>query len=198
MTTFLLVRHAAHDLIDRALAGRKLDVALNAHGRGQAQALARRLASEPTARIISSPRKRARQTAEPICAALNLPLAIAPQLDEHDAGIWAGQSFAALVRDPRWRLWNERRGAVRPPSGESMAELQLRIVRYIDLLAARHPDETIALITHAEPIRAALMYERKVALTDFLQVEVPVASITMLVRAPAAPADPRAAELGIA
>jgi len=70
MTVFYLVRHAANDLSERVLCGRKIDVPLNAHGRRQADALARRLAQEPIAQVISSPRKRARQTAEPIAAAL--------------------------------------------------------------------------------------------------------------------------------
>jgi broad specificity phosphatase PhoE len=196
VTTFLLVRHAAHDLIDRVLAGRKIDVALNAHGHRQAEALARQLASEPIARIFSSPRKRARQTAKPLCAALDLPLVIAPEIDEHDAGVWAGQDFAALARDPRWRLWNERRGTVRPPAGESMVELQLRILRYIDLLAAHCPDETIVLVSHAEPIRAALMHERKISPADFLQVVVPVVSVSTLARDNEMPVSLRAAEFG--
>jgi probable phosphoglycerate mutase len=198
VTTFLLIRHAAHDLIDRVLAGRKVDVALNANGHRQAEALARRLASEPITRIFSSPRKRARQTAKPLCAALNLPLFVSPRVDEHDAGVWAGQGFVALARDPRWRLWNDRRGTTRPPGGESIVELQLRILRYIDLLAVRYPDEMIALVSHAEPIRAALMHERKVSPADFLQVVVPVVSVSTLVRNGEMPVSHRAAEAGLA
>ena len=185
MTVFHLVRHAANDLAERVLCGRKLDVPLNAHGRRQAEALARRLAQEPINQIISSPRKRARQTAEPIAATLNLPFAIAAQLDEHDAGIWSGQSFANLARDPRWRLWNERRHEVRPPAGESMAELQTRILRYLDQLALRYPGDTVVLVTHAEPIRAALLYDRGLPLKDFWCVDVPLACAATIVREPA-------------
>ena len=185
MTTFYLVRHAAHDLVERVLAGRKLDVALNAHGHRQAEALARQLAQEPITHVISSPRKRARQTAEPIAQAHGLSLGIAAQIDEHDAGLWAGQEFEMLKRDPRWRLWNEHRGEVRPPAGESMRELQIRVVGYIDRLAARFPAGSIVLVAHAEPIRAALLHERGLPLGAFMQVEVPPASITTLARAPA-------------
>ncbi len=184
MTVFHLVRHAANDLAERVLCGRKLDVPLNAHGRRQAEALARRLSHEPIAQIISSPRRRARQTAEPIAAALNIPVAIAAQLDEHDAGIWSGQSFADLARDPRWRLWNERRHEVRPPDGESMAELQIRILRYLDRLALRYPNDSIVLVTHAEPIRAALLHDRGLPLKDFWCVDVPLACAATVVREP--------------
>jgi probable phosphoglycerate mutase len=182
MTVFHLVRHAANDLAERVLCGRKVDVPLNAHGRRQAVALARRLAQERIGHVISSPRKRARQTAEPIAAALNLSVTVAAQLDEHDAGLWSGQSFADLARDPRWRLWNERRHEVRPPAGESMAELQMRILRYLDQLALRHPSDTIVLVTHAEPIRAALLHERGLPLKDFWCVDVPLACAVTIVR----------------
>jgi probable phosphoglycerate mutase len=190
MTTFYLVRHAAHDLVGRVLAGRKLDVALNAHGHRQAETLARQLGREAIAHVFSSPRKRARQTAEPIARALGLSLAIAPQIDEHDAGIWSGLSLADLARDPRWRLWNEHRDIARPPAGESMLELQNRMLRYLDSLAAHYPNDGIVLVSHAEPIRAALLHERGIGLRDFLQIDVPVASVTTLTRTPALKAVP--------
>lgn len=182
MSTFFLIRHAAHALLGRVLAGRKLDVSLNRQGRRQAEAIARRLAHEPITRIIASPRKRARQTAEPLCAFAKLPLGTAAEIDEHDPGAWAGQSFSELARDPHWRLWNERRGTTRPPGGESMRELQQRVVGYLDALTARYPNEVIALVSHAEPIRAAVMQARGIAADDFLKVDVPVASITRLER----------------
>jgi broad specificity phosphatase PhoE len=185
MTVFHLVRHGANDLAERVLCGRKLDLPLNADGRLQAEALARRFCVEPVTQVISSPRRRARQTAEPIAAALNLPLAIAAQLDEHDAGIWSGQSFADLARDPRWRFWNERRHEVRPPAGESMVELQIRMLRYLGALALHYPNDSIVLVTHAEPIRAALLHERGLPLKDFWCVDVPVACAATVIRAPA-------------
>lgn len=185
MTVFHLVRHAAHDLAERVLCGRKVDVPLNAYGRRQAEELARRLAGEPIGLVLSSPRKRARQTAEPIAAALGLPVGIAAQIDEHDSGIWSGQSFADLARDPRWRLWNERRHEVRPPAGESMAELQMRLLRYLAALAARHPKDTFVLVTHAEPIRAVLLHDRGLPLKDFWCVDVPLACAATVVREPA-------------
>jgi probable phosphoglycerate mutase len=185
MTVFHLVRHGANDLAERVLCGRKIDVPLNVHGRRQAEALARRLAQEPITQVISSPRRRARQTAEPIAATLGLSVAVAAQIDEHDAGIWSGQSFADLARDPRWRLWNERRNEVRPPAGESMPELQMRILRYLDRLVLAHPDETVVLVTHAEPIRAALLYDRGLPLKDFWCIDVPLACALTIVRQPA-------------
>jgi probable phosphoglycerate mutase len=180
VTTFHLVRHAAHDLIGRVLVGRSVDVPLNAEGRNEARSLVRRLAREAAARVLSSPRRRARETAAPIAAALGLGVELAVELDEHDCGMWSGQHFDGLAADPHWRSWNERRGATRPPGGESMAELQARIVGYLHELRDRHGGSTLVLVSHAEPIRAALAYARGIALEDVLRVDVPVGSVVTL------------------
>jgi probable phosphoglycerate mutase len=178
--TFHLVRHAAHDLLGRVLAGRRIDVALNGTGERQAHMLALRLKCEPIVRVLSSPRRRARATAAPIAAALGLSVEVSSELDEHDAGDWSGQPFDLLQSDQNWRRWNERRGTVRPPGGESMAELQARVVGYLHDLRDRHCGEDLVLVSHAEPIRAALMLAQGIAFDDFLKVDVPVGSITAM------------------
>lgn len=181
MTTFYLVRHASHDLLGHVLAGRRIDVPLNQTGRLEASMLAFQIERGSVVRVISSPRRRARETSGPIAEALRLDVDIAPELDEHDAGEWSGLAFDVLQSDPLWRRWNEQRGAMRPPGGETMAELQARVVGYLRVLRDRHPGETLVLVSHAEPIRAALMYAGGIDFDDFLQVEVPVASMTRII-----------------
>jgi broad specificity phosphatase PhoE len=180
VTTFLLVRHGAHDLLDRFLAGRVADISVNTKGRRQARQLARQLRNRCISRVLSSPRRRARETAEPIATMLGVQMEIASEIDEHDSGSWGGQSFAMLEGDSRWLEWNARRGSARPPNGESMAELQIRIVGYLGQLCRDHPDDTVVLVTHGEPIRAALLYCGGISLDDFMSVTVPVASIAEL------------------
>jgi broad specificity phosphatase PhoE len=180
VTTFLLVRHGAHDLLDRFLAGRAIDIALNTTGQQQAHRLARQFRNRCIARVLSSPRRRARETAEQIATMLRIQIEIASEIDEHDSGSWGGKSFAMLDGDQRWREWNARRGSCRPSNGESMAELQIRIVAYLRQLSRNHPDDTIVLVTHGEPIRAALLYCRGIPLDDFMSVAVPVASVAEL------------------
>ena len=64
-TTVFLVRHAAHDRLNRILCGRMPGVSLGADGRAQAAALAERLARESLAAVYASPLERACETAEP-------------------------------------------------------------------------------------------------------------------------------------
>jgi probable phosphoglycerate mutase len=177
VVTFHLIRHTTHDLIGHVLVGRSVDMPLNAAGEREARALALRLATEPVTRVLSSPRRRARETATPIAAALRLDIDLAPELDEHDGGDWSGRSFNMLQFDPLWRRWNEQRSTVHPPGGESMAELQARVVGFLRNLSDRYHGEILVLVSHAEPIRAALMYAHGISLDEFRRVEVPIGAI---------------------
>jgi broad specificity phosphatase PhoE len=181
VTTFYLIRHGAHDLVDRVLAGRSVDIGINDLGRQQAMQLAEQLAAAPIKRALSSPRRRARETAAALARARALQVEIASELDELDAGTWSGQSFDALERDPTWHDWNRSRGSTRPPAGESMEELQTRVVDYLCGLHRRHLGQHVALFSHAEPIRAALLYFQRIPLDDFLRVPVVPASVHTVV-----------------
>jgi broad specificity phosphatase PhoE len=178
-----LVRHASHSLLGRVLCGRSTDIGLDAAGHLQAEALARHFATSDVPHIAllqCSPRRRARETAEPIAASLGIALQIEPAIDEHDAGAWSGRSFEDLETDPRWRAWNTARGSNSPPGGESMGSLQLRIISHLETLAAENPLGAVVMVSHAEPVRAALMHYRGIPLDDFQRVEVAPAGIATL------------------
>lgn len=179
MTTIMLVRHAAHDLLGRVLLGRGADVSLNDRGRHQAEKLAAILAVQNVMRIKSSPRRRAMETAQALAAATGLRIESALAFDELDFGEWNGCSFATLHGDPRWRYWNARRSEARPPGGESMGELQERVLRGIAAAAGEAAGCT-AIITHAEPIRAAILRFRGLPLDAFSKIAVDPASLTSL------------------
>jgi probable phosphoglycerate mutase len=105
-------------------------------------------------------------------------LRIAEALDEHDSGDWAGMSFRELSGDPRWRAWNTRREMTKPPHGESMRALQKRMIALLRRLAHERPQAEFVLVSHGEPIRAALLALNGVAIRDFTTIEVPAASVT--------------------
>ena len=79
-----LVRHGSHDDLGTWLSGRTRDVALNAAGREETAALARRLAGRGVVGITASPRRRTVETADILGAGLNLTPVLAPDLDEID------------------------------------------------------------------------------------------------------------------
>lgn len=180
MVTVLMVRHTSHSLIDRVLVARAPHVGLSEQGWREARALACELSQRPISRVQSSPQRRARETAEPIAHAFGLPIEIAPRMDELDAGLWSGASFGELSSDPHWQAWNNKRGSTRPPGGESMRDLQNRVLDHLATLEHDHPGEEIVLVSHAEPIRAAILHYQRLSLDAFAQVRIDPGSITVL------------------
>jgi probable phosphoglycerate mutase len=156
VTVFFLVRHAAHDRLGRVLCGRMPGVHLGAAGQAQADGLAARLAGAGISAIHASPRERAQETAAPLAARLGLPVETADNLDEIDFGAWTGLSFDALDGDPDWRRWNDCRGLAVPPGGETMGAAQQRILGHIEVVRVRNPTGRVALVGHADVIKAAL------------------------------------------
>ncbi len=179
MTRLYLVRHAEHDLVGRGLAGRA-DTPLNAAGRAQAERLGRWFARERPTALWTSPLPRARQTAEAIARGTGLAVGEAEALTEVDFGAWTGCGFDALEEDPVWRRWNAARALARAPGGEAMAEVQARMVGFLNRLCDSDPGGAHALVGHGDPIRAALAYYLGVPIDLFLRIEVSPASISVL------------------
>ncbi len=174
-----LVRHGAHALVNKALCGRSDDIALSAEGVEQARRLAAHFAGKSVDAVQSSPRMRAWQTALPIAAAAEIAVDLADGMDELDVSAWTGRSFESLAADPAWNAWNNNRGTARPPGGESMAELQARVLTHLESLKHSNAN-SIVIVTHAEPIRAALLHCREVALDRFDEIEIAPASISII------------------
>jgi probable phosphoglycerate mutase len=180
-TTFLLIRHASHDLLGRVLTGRKVDVALNATGRDEASELGRRLSGVAIDALLVSPRERARATAEPIAASLDLVPRVLHDIDEVDVGAWGGAAFPDLEHDAEWKTWCERRSTARPPNGESIQAVQNRIVRAMTDIAVTHPGKTVAMISHGDVIKAALSHYLGLSLDHLERFAIGPASVSVVV-----------------
>lgn len=180
-TTYFLVRHAVHGLLGEKLVGRMTGVALSAAGRKQAQQLVQRLAGERVTAIHASPRERTRETAAPLAEHIGIPVHVAPELDEVDLGEWTGRSFEELKTDMRWEQWNKARLIARPPGGESMLEVQRRVVGHLETTRTAHPDGRIVVVSHSDVIRAALLYFLGMSIDEFARIEVSPASVSTVV-----------------
>jgi broad specificity phosphatase PhoE len=177
--TIHLVRHGHHGRLAGILCGRMPGVELDALGCRQMSACADRIVPAPTT-IQSSPQRRARQSAAILARYFGLPVEIVSAVDELDVGGWTGRSFDDLDQDPDWHRWNSRRGSSRPPNGECMQNLQQRVVQHLEQLRDDPADGTILIVSHAEPIRAALLHYAGIALDEFLSIAVDPASVSTL------------------
>jgi probable phosphoglycerate mutase len=179
-TTFLLVRHAAHDRVGTALCGRTVGIHLGAAGREQARRLAERFGNENVACVQSSPLERALETAVPIAAAVGRSVEVNEGLVEIEFGPWTGQTFAALDGDPRWAGWNGARSVSRPPGGETMLEAQARVVAVLERLRSAYGGRKVVLVSHQDVIKAALLYHLALPIDAYARIDIDPASVSTL------------------
>jgi len=183
-TTFLLVRHADHDWIGKAFAGRLPGVHLNANGRRQAEELAGRLASAGIAALYSSPLERALETVEPLAQRLGLPVTRRERLIEIGTGDWTAEPFDKLGPTARWRRFLSFRSSTNPPAGELMLEVQARMVTELEELREQHPGKTVALFSHADVIRFAFAHYAGIAIDLAHRLEIRPASVSRIALGP--------------
>jgi probable phosphomutase (TIGR03848 family) len=180
-TRVLLIRHASNDYIAaKRLAGRTPGVHLNERGLTEARALAERLATTPLAGVYSSPLERTVETAGPVADRHGVHLEILDALTETDCGEWAGESIDVLSQTELWRQIQVAPSCVRFPGGESMAEVQVRMAGAVAELRAAHPDQTIAVVSHSDPIKLLLAFHVGLHLDMFQRLVVDPVSISEL------------------
>lgn len=150
-------------------------VGLSAAGWEEAAGLRARLG--PVGHVVSSPVQRARETA----SVLGEHVEVEPGVEEIDFGGWTGMRFDALAGDPVWRQWNGLRSLVRCPGGETMAEAQARALGAVGRLRAAWPGGVVAVVSHADVVKAVLAGALGVSLDQLDRLAVGPASISTLV-----------------
>jgi probable phosphoglycerate mutase len=177
--TILLIRHAAHGHLGAILSGRMGGIPLSEEGQAQAKRLRAMLQADALDHVQSSPVQRARETAAAVAG--ERPVEIVEALHEIDFGDWTGRRFDSLEGDPEWSRWNTLRSQACPPGGENMAQAQQRALDHLRAAAARHPGQTIAMVTHCDVIRAVVAAVLGLSLDHILRFDVDPASVTRVV-----------------
>ena len=128
--------------------------------------VAARLQLPPATTIISSPLRRARRLAEALAPQVRLDARLA----EIDFGDWEGRRWddidRAAIDDWAADVLN-----FTPPGGESVADLQRRVIDFADEIAGSFSGTSAALITHAGVIRALLGHWRALPLAEWTQLQ---------------------------
>jgi broad specificity phosphatase PhoE len=155
--TTVLLRHGETALsAERRFAGRG-DLPLTDLGEKQAAAAAARLAGRKVDAIVSSPLRRARQTADAVAASVGVPVTLEDGLMEVDFGEWEGLTFAEARE--RWpdelTAWLAD-PSVAPPGGEGFDDAAVRVGPALDRVLAAHPAESVVVVSHVTPIKTVI------------------------------------------
>jgi probable phosphoglycerate mutase len=150
LTRVLAIRHGETAWnVDGRIQG-QLDVPLNEMGRWQVHRLALAVADESIAAIYSSDLLRAYETAQAVGRGSGDAIVTDTGLRERGFGVFEGLSYAEI--NARWpqmgERWRKRDPEFGAPGGETLNQFYERSVTTATRLAARHPGQTIALVSH--------------------------------------------------
>ena len=155
MTTLIFVRHGQSTAnLDSIFAG-YTDIPLTELGHQQAELTAKYLDAFSIDHIYASDLQRAYQTAEHTAAHQNKPIIPETLFREIYAGEWEGITFADIAaRYPESHdIWLHRLYLAHPEGGESVVQLSDRVGEGVRRVLEKHRGETVAIFTHATPIR---------------------------------------------
>lgn len=142
------IRHGQTDWNREGLLQGSSDIPLNDTGRAQAEDALMTLRSRPWDAVVSSPLRRARETAQIIADGLGIPLGEAyPELVERDYGPLEGTSSAVAIE--RWPTREY-------PGAESLDAVATRGTEALGRIAADHPDGAVLVVCHGTIIRYTL------------------------------------------
>ncbi|OBJ61527.1 histidine phosphatase family protein [Mycobacterium sp. 1423905.2] len=148
----LLVRHA---LPLRSDHGQGADPELSEEGLAQIARLPQALARFPISRVLSSPQRRAIQTAEPVAAAHQLDVEIDDRLAEYDRDM-THYIPVEQIRDEFPQEW-ARMAQGHLPSAVDEDAFRARVQAAIDdLVSAADPEDTVAAFSHGGVINVIL------------------------------------------
>lgn len=159
MTELWLVRHGQTDWNLQGRYQGQADPPLNETGLAQADYAAEVLAGGRYAAIYSSDLDRARLTAEAIGRRLGMVVRIDSRLREINQGEWEGLLVTEIqARYPaEWEVRQRDRLNFRAPGGgESVQDVAMRIWAVVDDLVARHPHESLILVSHGLALATVL------------------------------------------
>jgi broad specificity phosphatase PhoE len=170
----LLIRHA---LPLRSEHGEGSDPDLSDEGLAQVKRLPEALSRFPISRVVSSPQRRAIQTAEPVAAARELPVEIDDRFAEYDRALPLYIPIEQ-IRDENPQEW-ARMAQGHLPSAVDEDAFRARVRTAVeDLVAAADPEDTVAVFSHGGVINVLL--HEILGTTRLLSFPIDYASLTRL------------------
>ncbi|WP_203335862.1 histidine phosphatase family protein [Nocardioides limicola] len=183
-TTLLLVRHGvtphtAQKRFSGGLGGR--NPGLSDEGREQVHRTALWVAERfrPTV-VVTSPVLRTAETAAIVAETLGIdPVVSEPGMAEMEFGVWEGLTFAEVSEqyadDMQAWFGSLDHG---PGGGESLRQVEARVLAARDRLLAEHAGGTVLVVSHVTPIKTLVTHAVGAPLESVYRTELAPASLT--------------------
>jgi 2,3-bisphosphoglycerate-dependent phosphoglycerate mutase len=156
----ILMRHGqADNNVKRILVGRHIESHLTEYGKKQVADTAKYLKNIPIQKVYVSPVIRTIETAKIVCKILELDYQIDERLYEIELGKLVGMNFEEIVQkfgNLFLKFYADNDSTLIRYGVESFCSVKLRIRHLLDEVMKSHQDKNVLLITHLDPIKAAL------------------------------------------
>jgi len=158
------------------------DVSLSDSGKKQSLTLADRLKSIPFTMVFSSDLGRCLFLAEAIAGERGLAVEARSELKEVDFGRWSGLSWEAVEARYPGALSErmEKPESYRPPRGENLAAVALRVWRVIDEVLKKCKEEAVAIVSHGGVNRVLIAKATGLPLNNIFSLEQDFACVNIL------------------
>lgn len=158
MTTILMIRHGESEANNKGFFAGQYDAPLMPRGVEQAEKTAKYITCKYAPdKVYSSDLMRACLTGKALSDMLGTNIITHTGLREIYAGKWQEKSFDHLQTKyaDEYNIWLNDIGNARCTDGETVKELGERVMKTLTEIAKDNDGKTVAISTHATPIRAA-------------------------------------------
>ena len=156
----IFMRHGqADNNVNRVLVGRYVESHLTEYGKQQVADTAKYLKNVPIEKVYVSPVIRTVETARIVCKVLGMNYEIDERLYEIDLGRLVGMQFEKIIQkygNLFLRFYNEDDTMLAKYGVESFASVKSRVKHLLDEIIKMQQDKNVLLITHLDPIKAAI------------------------------------------
>lgn len=159
MTKILLIRHGESEANRKNIFAGHIDPDLQDTGVLQAKLTAQYIKENYRVdKIYSSDLKRAYNTAKQLAELIDLEIITDKGLREIAAGEWEGVVFDDLIKiyPDDFKKWMDDIGNAGCTGGETVKELTERVFSTVEKIARENDGHTVAIASHATPIRTII------------------------------------------
>jgi probable phosphoglycerate mutase len=156
----IFMRHGqAENNVSRTLVGRHIESHLTPQGKQQVADAAKQLKSIPIDKVYASPVIRAMETAQIVCETLGMDYEIDERLYEIELGKLVGMNYEEVTTkygDLFLRFYAEHDPVLDSFGVEPFSAVKQRVKNLLDDVLKKHEDSNVLMVTHLDPIKAAL------------------------------------------
>jgi len=185
MSLIIFMRHGqANNNVKKLLVGRNLESHLTDLGREQVKHAAKILSTIDIHKIYSSPVIRTVETAEIVSNIVNVPFDTDERLFEIELGKLVGMYYDDLLNTHgdlfvKFYSDNDDDNSLLEFEVESFGAVKKRVSELLKEITTKHKNENVLLVSHLDPIKAAISLIMNLKPSSVYSIQVPNASLSI-------------------